>query len=106
MAIFIVIENMGLKKILDRCNLMSHIYLLMVVITAIIGQNDIINIHDALYWLPNNSTQNNRASFMELIDKHLFYIDDHRTKKHRDLADFEIIAKSWQYLSDEERKSD
>jgi len=33
-GIFIVIENMGLKKILDRCNLMSHIYLLMVVITG------------------------------------------------------------------------
>ena len=71
-----------------------------------LSKNDILNIHDALYWLPNDLTENNRASFMELIDKHLFYIDDHRTKRHRDLADFEIIAKSWQYLSDEERKSD
>lgn len=71
-----------------------------------LSQNDILNIHDALYWLPNDLTENNRASFMELIDKHLFYTDDHGTKKHRDLANFEIIAKSWQYLSNEERKSD
>lgn len=33
-GIFIVLENIGLKKILDRCNFVAHVYVLLVVITG------------------------------------------------------------------------
>lgn len=63
-----------------------------------------MNIHDAVYWLPNNVLRKDSAKFMELIDKHLFYRDNERSVKYRPLAEFEGVAKVWSVLSPEERK--
>ncbi len=64
---------------------------------------DIINIHDALYWLPNDISEKQRPLFMKLIDKHLFYSDGKGVTRHRPWAEFEAIGKSWCNLSPEER---
>ena len=66
---------------------------------------DIINVHDALYWLPENVQEKDQNIFMELIDKHLFYTDDNGNKRHRSFSEFETIAKFWCHLKPEERKS-
>ncbi len=66
---------------------------------------DMINIHDALYWLPDNVQEKDRRLFMELIDKHLFYPDGTGRERHRPFSEFEIIAKVWCRLKPEERKA-
>lgn len=71
-----------------------------------VAESDIINIHDALYWLPSNITEKDRDSFMGLIDKHLFYNDENGNVKHRPFADFECIAKAWANLTPENREKD
>ena len=64
---------------------------------------DIISLHDALYWLPNDVREKDRSLFMELIDKHLFYPDEKGVTRHRSLAEFETIGRMWCDLSPEER---
>lgn len=69
-----------------------------------VPQPDLINIHDALYWLPERVQEKDQHLIMALIDKHLFYPDDQGKEKHRPLSEFEVIAQAWCGLTPEERK--
>ena len=71
-----------------------------------VSQNDIINVHDALYWLPDNLGKKDRQSFKEFVDKYLFYKDENKISRHRDFSEFESVAKAWSSLSKEDREMD
>lgn len=69
-----------------------------------VPEPNLINIHDALYWLPERVQEKDQHLIMELIDKHLFYTDNQGKEKHRPLSEFEVIAQAWCGLTPEERK--
>lgn len=68
-----------------------------------VTKDNIINLHDALYWLPDNLSEQNRKDYIEFIDKQLFYTDNQGILKHRSFNEMEIISKTWKNLSDQEK---
>ena len=62
-----------------------------------------LNTHDSVYWLPKDMGKEKNQSFVSFVQNNLIYQADGE-KKCRNLAEMEIIAKNWQYLTPEEEK--
>lgn len=64
--------------------------------------NDILNIHNAVYWLPNIKKEKDKKTFIEFINKQFIYSDVNGFKHHRQTNEMEIIGNAWSELKEEE----